>query len=157
MLTFRQPTTAHIDELAANLRQQDIDELRALGHDDLRKPIADGVTLSTWCYAALVDGHVAAIFGVAPMGGLLDPRGVPWALGTDRIWPNRRALARASRGYIRQMLAAYPHLTNIVHARNTAATSWLRRAGFVLAEPKPLPPHGEMFHVFEMKRSARNV
>ncbi len=152
MVEFVAPTAAHIDELAANLRQQDIDELRALGHDDLRKPIGDGVALSTWCYTALADGHVLAIFGVAPMGGLLDPRGVPWALGTDRIWPNRRALARASHGYIRRMLATYPHLTNIVHARNTAAVGWLQRVGFKLHDAQPVAPHGEMFHVFEKRR-----
>lgn len=155
MVEFAEPTPAHVEELTANLRQQDIDELQALGHGDLAAPIRDGVALSSWCYTLLIDGRVAAIFGVAPAGGLLDPRGVPWLLGTDLIWPNRRALARHARRYILRMLATYPHLINIVHARNTHATRWLRRAGFVLAEARPTGPHGEMFHLFEMR--ARHV
>ena len=145
------PTAAHVAELAANLRQQDIDELRALGHEDLAAPIREGVTHSTWCHTALVDGRVAAIFGVAPMGSLLDARGVPWMLGTDLVTANRRALARLAPGYISSMLRDYPHLMNIVHAKNTHATRWLRRAGFVLQPAEPRGPHGEMFHLFEMR------
>lgn len=145
------PTAAHVAELVANLRQQDIDELRALGHEDLAAPIHEGVARSTWCHTLLIDGQVAAIFGVAPLGTLLDARGVPWLLGTDLIWPNRRALARLARRYILAMLRDHPHLTNIVHAKNTHATRWLRRAGFTLAEPQALGPHGEMFHLFEMR------
>lgn len=149
------PTDEHIAELASNLRQQDVDELRALGHDDMAQPIIDGVSRSSWCHAILIDGRVVAIFGVAPFGSLLDSRGVPWALGTDLIWPNRRALARMARGYISAMLREFPHLINIVHASNTAATAWLTRCGFVLQAPIPQGPHGELFHVFEMR--AANV
>lgn len=146
------PTDAHIAELAANMRQQDVEELQAMGHDDLAQPIIDGVQRSSWCYTILIDGRVAAIFGVAPLGSLLDSRGVPWALGTDLMWPNRRALARMARGYIARMLREFPHLMNIVHAKNTAATAWLARCGFVLQAPIPQGPHGELFHIFEMKQ-----
>lgn len=145
------PTDAHIAELAANLRRQDVEELQALGHDDLEQPIRDGVKISSWSYTILIEGRVAAIFGVAPLGSLLDSRGVPWALGTDLMWPNRRALARMARGYIAAMLREFPHLLNIVHAKNTAATAWLARCGFVLQPPQPIGPHGELFHVFEMR------
>lgn len=147
------PTAAHVAELAANLRRQDVDELRALGHEDMAAPIREGITHSTWCHTALVDGRVASIFGVAPMGGLLDARGVPWMLGTDLVTQNRRALARLAPGYIRAMLRDYPHLINIVHAKNTVAVRWLRRAGFVLRPAEPRGPHGEpLFHIFEMRR-----
>ncbi len=136
-------------ELAANLRAQDRAELDAAGHPDHEHTIRLSVEMSDWSRTALVDGRVACIFGVSPLGGLLDPRGVPWMLGTDLVPQNRRALARLAPQYIRAMLQTYPHLLNTVHARNTLAVRWLQRAGFTLA-----PAHdvrGEPFHLFEKR------
>jgi hypothetical protein len=141
-----------ISELAASLRAQDRAELNAAGWHDHLHTIRVSVSRSDWSRTATVDGRVACIFGVAPFGGgsLLDPRGVPWMLGTDLVPQNRRALARLAPQYIRAMLQTYPHLLNTVHARNTLAVRWLQRAGFTLA-----PAHdvrGELFHRFEMAR-----
>lgn len=145
----RAPIGADCVELAAGLRQQDVDELNAAGYSDHLKVIRVSVARSDWARTALVDGKVACIFGVAPMGGLLDPRGVPWMLGTDLVPQNRRALARLAPGYIRSMLQTYPHLLNTVHARNTLAVRWLARAGFTLHAPHD--HNGEPFQLFEMR------
>jgi hypothetical protein len=143
------PTPAHVEELAANLRQQDRDELDAGGHRDHQRTIADSVAMSDWSLTALVEGRVACIFGVAPHGSLLDPRGIPWMLGTELVTQNRRALARLAPVYIRVMLQAYPRLVNVVHARNTVAVRWLKRSGFVLGPA--FARNGETFHPFEMR------
>lgn len=135
--------------LAASLRQQDRAELDAAGHHDHLRTIHDSVARSHWARTATVDGEVACIFGVVPMGGLLDPRGVPWMLGTDLVPQNRRALARLAPRYIREMLQAYPHLLNTVHVRNTLAVRWLARAGFTLHAPHDY--NGEPFQLFEMR------
>ena len=137
------------DALAASLRQQDQDELTAAGWPDHLRIIQVSVSRSDWARTATVDGQVACIFGVAPMGGLLDPRGVPWMLGTDLVPQNRRTLARLAPVYIRAMLQMYPHLLNTVHARNTLAVRWLARAGFTLHAPHD--HNGEPFQLFEMK------
>ena len=137
------------EALAAGLRQQDRAELDAAGHTDHLQTIRASVAMSDWCRTALADGEVACIFGVAPMGGLLDPRGVPWMLGTDLVPQNRRTLARLAPMYIRVMLQMYPHLLNTVHARNTLAVRWLARAGFTLHAPHD--HNGEPFRLFEMK------
>jgi len=144
------PTPAHVEELAANLRQQDRDELDAGGHTDHERAIRESVKASDWTNTILIDGRVAAIFGVARFGTMLDPRGIPWALGTDLVPQNRRALARLARVYIRAMLRDYPHLVNAVHARNTVAVRWLKRSGFVFGPAHTLP-NGETFHTFEMR------
>lgn len=150
MVETRDPTPADIDALAANLRQQDRDELDAAGYTDHHAVIAHSVARSDWALTALIDGQAACIFGVAPMGGLLDPRGVPWMLGTPLVPANRRALARLAPGYIRKMLQAYPHLINHVHARNTVAIGWLRRVGFTFGTPHAIG--AEQFIPFEMRR-----
>lgn len=132
------------------MRDQDVAECLACGINP-RAAVTEGVTRSTWSLTALVDGEVAAIFGVAPLGGVLDPRGVPWLLGTPLVPKYRRILARHAAPYIRTMLRAYPHLVNHVHARNTVAVAWIKRMGFTVHdETHPVGPEGEPFHLFEM-------
>ena len=146
------PQPGDAAELAANLRDQDAEELRAAGVLNAELAIADGIRRSPLCWTARVDGEIACVFGVAPFGTALDPRGVPWMLGTPLVPKHRRTLQQMTPGYIAQMLEAFPHLLNQVHAKNTVATRWLRKMGFVLQPPMPVGPYGELFHLFEMKR-----
>ena len=98
---------------------------------------------------ARVDGQVACVFGVRPVT-FLGREGVPWMLGTPLVAQHARAFIKNSRPYIAQMLRAYPHLMNYVHAPNHQAIGWLKRMGFVLG-PAVTAPTGEMFHPFEMR------
>lgn len=148
----KRPQPGDAEELAANLREQDRVEVEALGHTDMRAVIQRGIDCSALCWTARVNGELACVFGVAPLGTMLDPRGVPWMLGTPLVPKHRRILARLAPQYIAQMLEAFPHLLNQVHTKNAVATGWLRKMGFVLQPPTPVPPYGELFHLFEMKR-----
>ena len=139
---YRRPTDADIAELAANLRQQDVAELHALGFANLQHVVHWCVHESEWAWTARVGGGLACIFGVSP-------EGAPWMLGTDLVKRHRRNLAREAPHYIRLMLKDHPRLINRVHAANTVAVAWLRRVGFTLHPATP-EPNGEMFHTFEM-------
>lgn len=150
MVEFVQPERWHVDELAAKLREADRWELMASGHADHRKAIADSLGLSTHMATALIDGRVAAIFGLVPLS-LVTGVAAPWLLGTDLVTQHRRALMRLAPSYIAAMKRAYPHLVNLVHAENEFAVRWLRRAGFVLHPAQPHPASGAPFHRFEMK------
>ena len=147
-------TRAEIDDLVANLRPQDQAECVAGGVTDFRSAVADGVAHSMLCWTGLVDGRVACIFGVRASQGFLGEQGVPWMLGTELVAKNARAFIRNSRPYIAQMLRAYPHLMNYVHAPNRDAIGWLKRMGFVIGGAV-MAPTGEMFYPFEMR--AQNV
>jgi hypothetical protein len=149
MLEFRQPLSADIDELASNMRQADVAECHAAGVVDLRECIADGVQHSDLCWAALVDGQVAAIFGTRPIGSLLNPTAAVWLLGTPVLTANRRAFARHSPRYIWQMRQAHSHLMNFVHTENVPAVRFLRHHGFTIHDPVPLST-GALFHPFEI-------
>lgn len=148
---LRAPTQSDIEDLAAGLRAQDRAELDACGHPDHLAAIASSVRASAWAFAVRVDGGLAAIMGVSRHGTLMAPVGIPWMLGTDLVPQHRRTLATLAPEYIRRMLREFPVLTNIVHAKNTVSVHWLRRVGFTLHEAQPLGPHGEQFHVFEMR------
>jgi hypothetical protein len=148
-VTYRHPTPVDIADLATNLRQQDINELRALEFTDMLHVVKHCVLLSEWSWAAAVGGNLVCIFGVSH-------EGAPWMLGTDLVRVHRRNLAREAPRYIRKMLKDHPRLVNRVHAANTVAVAWLRRVGFTLHPATP-EPNGAMFHTFEMSADARRT
>lgn len=152
MVETRRPTAADVSELVANLRDQDVDELRAAGYEDFGAIITESLARSDWSVTATVDGRLACIFGVSAAGTLLSAYGVPWMLGTSLVATNRRALARLAPRYIHEMLQAYPTLRNLVHADNTVALGWLRHVGFTIGPVVPHPNTGAPFHVFELNR-----
>lgn len=134
--------------LAPILRQSDRDEINAGSGRHPTAVLAHGMMISTLTWSAFIDGRIVAMFGVAP-GSMIDGIGVPWLLGTDEIDQHPRAFVRTARAYIRRMRELYPTLRNIVHADNTKAVRWLRRAGFDVMPPVA---HGRgLFHPFEMR------
>lgn len=140
-----------VDHVAAHMREADIAEVRAGGHEPL-EALRESLARSAMAWTATVDGVPAAIFGVAPLGSVLDPRGAPWLLGTDAVPRSRRALAVLAPRYIREMQAAFPHLINLVHSPNTVAVQWLRHVGFTLGAQVQHRATGEFFTLFEMRR-----
>lgn len=139
-----------VEHVAAHMRRADVAEVQAAGHEPLAA-LRESVARSAQAWTATVGGDPAAIFGVAPLGSALDPRGAPWLLGTDAVPRSRRALAVLTPRYIRAMLGEYPHLINLVHAPNTVAVEWLRHVGFTLGQTVSHPATGEPFIVFEMR------
>lgn len=140
-----------VEHVAAHMRAADVAEVRACGHAPL-EALRFSVDRSAMSWAATVRGRPVAVFGVAPLGSVLDSRGAPWLLGTDDVPRNARALARLARFYTREMLDAFPHLVNSVHSRNVAAVAWLAHMGFRLGVTYTHPTTGEPFTVFEMRR-----
>lgn len=153
-VTLRKPHHRDIAELGTRMRPADVAELAACDHFDPLKVVERSVNASPICYAALCDGEVLCIFGVAPLRPylLLEDRGAPWLLATPAFERHSRSLIALTPAYIQQMLGAYPKLENFVHAENLRAVRWLRRLGFTLAPAAPYGPNGAPFHRFEMTR-----
>lgn len=154
--TFRAPQPGDPGILAANLRPADWAECVACGHTDVVANLRDGLRRSPLAWAGTVDGHLALLMGVAPLGTLLSDTGVPWMLGTPLVTRYQKAFMRQAPGYISQMLGLFPHLLNVVHAENKVAIGWLRHMGFTLAEAQPYGPHGALFHRFEAFRHVQS-
>lgn len=147
---LRQRQPGDVEHIAEHMRAADVAEVHAGDHTPLEAlRLSVERSAMTWC--ATVDGVPAALFGVAPIGGVLDPRGAPWLLGTDAVPASRRALTSLTPRYIAQMLDAFPHLINCVHSRNTVAVAWLKHVGFTLGDTFDHPVTGEPFTVFEMR------
>jgi len=151
VVEVRAVTPDDVVELVVKMRQADVDELHALGILDLVAAVRASVAHSAFSYAFVIDGALACIIGVAPAAGMFDPEGFPWMLGTDVVTRHQRVLMRTCRPYIQQMLRAYPHLFNYVHAENHRAVRWLKRIGFTLEPAAPWGPMGAPFHRFDMR------
>lgn len=147
---FRSPTPADIDELDANLRQADRDELMA-AFGQTRGIIADGLAASTHSFAAVRDGKLVCLWGFAPLN-LLAGEGMPWMLGTDETFRIARTLTRTARLSCAHVAPIYPRLFNYVDARNTASIRWLRHVGFTVGEAVPYGLAQLPFHLFEMRQ-----
>lgn len=147
---IRQTLPGDAEQLAHNLRASDESEVRAYGHNDLTLACQRSVARSMLCWSAFIDGQLAAILGAAPLS-VVSGLGSPWMLGTPVLDAHSRILVRSTPGYIAQMLQAFPHLVNFVHAKNTTSVRWLRRLGFTVHEAQPFGALGEPFHPFEMR------
>lgn len=146
-VVVRATAPGDIGLLFANMRASDRAECEAYGVP-VYETIRSSAARSLLCWTGLIDGELAAIIGVTPfdvLGGV----GTPWMLGTPVLDRHSRILVRRTPEYIAHMLAAFPHLVNYVHAKNTTSVRWLRRLGFTLHEPEPFGPFGEPFHRFE--------
>lgn len=137
---------AWLREIAGNLRQQDIEEVKASSALSATDALLASYRLSTHAYVILSDGPIAA-FGAAPHG--LPGVGVVWMLGTDGIKRESYSIARKTRQYFDELNGAYFLLWNFIDARNTTSMRWLRWGGFQLLEEHPEHgPEGRPFYTF---------
>lgn len=139
-----------VDALVDNLRASDLAECQAYGDRDIRGGIQSSVARSLLCWTGLADGEVGSIMGCAPIS-VVSGVGSPWMLGTPLLDKHSRILVRRTPEYIAQMLIAFPHLMNFVHARNKTSVRWLRALGFTLHDAVPYGARGELFHPFELR------
>lgn len=138
------------EALLANLRPADLAEGEALaGAGQVPEMVAESLRASVLSWTAVAAGDVVCMFGVAPVT-LMGDHGMPWMLGTPLVEQHRRALTRQGPAYIAHMLAAFPHLVNVVDARNVRSIAWLRRVGFQIHDARPAGVAGMPFHPFTM-------
>ncbi len=149
-VTIRATAPEDIALLADHMRASDIAEIHACAHYDLHEAVRASVANSLLCWSAFIDGEFACILGCAPIS-IVSGIGSPWMLATPVLDRHARVLVRTTPRYIAEMLKAFPHLVNHVHAHNTTSKRWLRWIGFSLSEAAPFGPLGEPFHRFEMK------
>jgi hypothetical protein len=119
---------AHIPFLAANMRSADVTECAALG----RRPasaLTNALKSSLWALTAIVDGEPHAMMGVTSRS-MVEAVGVPWMLGTERVYDHARDLVRYAPVIIAEMHLTFDRLENLVSNDNHRALRFLRHVGF---------------------------
>lgn len=138
------------DALTLALRKADREEVEALTGRNPREVLVESVKVSQKAWAGLADDRLVCLFGVAPLS-LTGVTGIPWLVGSDDICTYSRQFLRRNRAYVREMLADFPVLRNVVDQRNTVSIRWLRWLGFSFGEPLPMGPRNLPFIPFSME------
>lgn len=123
---------SHVEPLSVNMRLADRRELAAVGSNPV-KALRDGLAYSDpdMCWAMLIDGEPAIMWGAAPMFRHSLEVGIVWMLGSDALTRAPRAVWETSVEYVGRMSDRYTMLTNYVDDRNVVSARWLERLGFV--------------------------
>lgn len=134
---------AHADQLAVTMRDADRAECRAGGKTPLEALIRS-IEVSLASYTMLIDGEVAAIFGVAPyrresmLGSLKE--GIGWALTSRVVDRHPLTFMRWSRPALAVLRKHCSCLVNTVDASYQGALDWLEVLGFAIGPPSPRGP-----------------
>ena len=139
---------AWADYIGANMRQSDIDEVRASSAITSTEAMHFSLSLSTIAFCVESDTQgPCAMFGAAPGG--LPGLGVVWMLGTEGIRKEGYSIAKQTRRYFDELNREYPVLWNYIDGRNSLSMRWLRWGGFeLLAEHPEHGPEGRPFFTF---------
>jgi hypothetical protein len=138
----------HVDAIARNVRQADIDEVWSAGAititDGLKLSLENAAVARTW----LIDGVPAALGGITKIS---DGYGIIWLITTDLVERHQRRFLVEARHELARVKDYYRVLFNWVDVRNARAIKWLQRMGFSMSEPRPHGVFRKPFHYFEWR------
>jgi hypothetical protein len=135
--------------LAAALRQNDREEVEALGVDPrmgIRRSFRDGTLRRTY----FVDGEIAAMSGLC--GALLGDIGEPYLMTTPAAERVPITLVRQAKFAVADMMRHKLRLEGHAAAQYTGALRLLEVLGFKLYPPAPFGPKGALFVKYTMMR-----
>jgi len=135
MIEVRPTERDDAERLAPNLRQADLDEIKAGSGWNPYLALLVGIDASKECYTATIDGEPVAIFGVC--GDENPSVGRIWLLGSDIIKSHRIDFLRKSIEWVKHFQELYPVLYNNIDARNHVHIRWLQWLGFTFIQVFP--------------------
>ena len=129
-IVVRPSVAADVFALAACLREDDEQEVLDIGCSDPVEAIGKSFVESSKCFTILWKGSVAGMMGVVPSEQNENPKlGVVWMLGSDQLPLFGFSLVKYARAWIRELIAGYDVLGNLVSARNPAHVRFLKHIG----------------------------
>lgn len=148
---FVRPTTELIEGIAANMRQEDIDEIWASHHSTPIDALMNGWKISDRSMIVVVNNEPCVMIGLV-IRDILSGAGIPWLLGTENALKYKRCFLTQVPAVINEMLDICPRLFNYVHIKNKVSIRWLKRIGFTFDEALPYGCDNELFHKFHLER-----
>lgn len=145
-------TFAHLRAMEADMRAADRCEIAGLGVG-VKKALWRGFRNSPICRVALIDGNVAAIWGVCigmQVGSLLGSQGMPWLHTTADVEKIPLSFVKVAKTELAAMIALYPRLESYVAAEYVQAIKFLRILGFAVDEPAAVGVNGARYSRFHL-------
>jgi hypothetical protein len=148
---FRKPTETDIKTLTAQLRQEDIDDLKAVGWHSMEFAVRLSVLRSDWQHlqAVEVNKELVCIFGCVPPQQHFDAA-IPWLLCTNAMGRYGREVTVRTRFELNRMLDTWPALSNVAAASSKKTLRWLELCGFEMQESVIYPATGVEVVPFKM-------
>lgn len=151
-------TRDHLMELWHNMRSGDRKEVEASGRTG-KKVLWRTFRNSIMCKTALIDGKVAAMWGLCAGlrddVSLLSRLGVPWLLTTPIVESLPVTFVKVGRAEVAAMRALCPELESHVAAEYTQAIGMLKLMGFSVDKAEPIGKNGVMFCRFHLGRETK--
>ena len=151
MVKFVRPTQKLIEQIAADMRQSDVDEVWASHRHTPLQSLTSAMSSSDYRAVVVAGGVPIAALGLR-MNSYLSDEGVPWLLSTNEALKHKREFLANTAEVISDMLMLSPRLVNYVHANNKLSIRWLKWIGFTIDEPAESPVSKELFHKFHMTK-----
>jgi hypothetical protein len=150
MLEIRMSKPGDAEYVAAHLREEDRNEILALGLPP-EAAVKGSVAGSDVSYTALLDGVPVMVFGV----NLPDWKNIGeiWALGTPGCNKIAKSMVQRTKGILGKLLAICPVMENWCDARYKKSIQWLRMLGFTVGAPAPYGVNGELFCHITIRRA----
>lgn len=140
----REAVLTDCEELAATMRQEDVQELWYHSRTSPLEALLNGFGWGN-CKTVEWQGRVVAMFGVScEVNGV----GVCWMLASDDLVKIKKSFLKECHKYVRDMHKDYPVLGNMVWAGNAVHVQWLKWLGFQFQPAVAYGADGELFHEF---------
>ena len=157
----RPATDKDAQELAANMRESDVEETRVMTGAAPADVVPFSMRVSQKKYACRIapDGPLLCIFGAADMPDS-HGQGSCWELGTQEIDRHPRAFWDASRHFMSILWDAMPHVilfTNTIPASNQRSIRWLEALGAHFSAPIRLTSGLLVRRFHFVRKAARHV
>ena len=136
-----------IEEFCNDVRRCDIDEIKASCGLTPKEVLEAAFYYQGNKMALRINNEIVCVFGVTD---LLDSRGIPWMIATNKVYKYKFSFLRACRKIIPVLFSEYHYLENYIDARNEESIEWLQWLGFEILEAKPFGGAGLLFHKFRM-------
>lgn len=129
-IAVRESLPADVYTLAANLRDDDVQEIRDMSGLAPLAALGRGYVESTRCFTILYKGTPAGMMGVVPSEQADNPKlGSVWLLGSEQLALFGFSLVKYARAWLRELMVGYDVVGNVVSARNPAHVRFLKHIG----------------------------
>jgi hypothetical protein len=136
--------------LAKTMRPEDMAEVLASGGFTPLRALVASRKASADTRVLLVDGEVAAMWGVVPLP--MDGAGAVWLLTGTAVDRAPTAFLRKCREELGRIRATWALLVNFIDARHAKALRWARWLGFEVGSPEPFGVAGLPFCHVQLSR-----
>lgn len=129
-LTYREATLEDAISLSSRLRTEDLIEVQLATGKSPEEALVESVRVSELVEAAVCDGEVIAIRGIASAGEV----GVPWLMCSPEVSHWSKRMVADAIPWVAHHCKRFSVLANMVHAENHTAINWLKRLGFTIGD-----------------------